>query len=67
MRSYGKEYDLRGGKPVGTVWDLPSIAPTSRERTGYPTQKPERLLERIILAVTTPGDLVFDPFCGSGT
>jgi len=67
MRSYGREYTLRGGKPVGTVWDLPSISPTSRERTGYPTQKPERLLERIILAVTAPGDLVLDPFCGSGT
>ena len=67
MRSYGREYTLRGGKPVGTVWDLPSISPTGRERAGYPTQKPERLLERIISAVTAPGDLVLDPFCGSGT
>ncbi|HEV2107948.1 MAG TPA: site-specific DNA-methyltransferase [Thermomicrobiales bacterium] len=67
MRSYGKEYDLRGGKPVGSVWDIPAVAATSKERVGYPTQKPEALLERIILASSDPGDLVLDPFCGAGT
>ncbi len=67
MRSYGREYDLRGGKPVGSVWEIPSVAPTSRERTGYPTQKPVALLERLIAATTAPGDLVLDPCCGSGT
>jgi len=55
------------GCPLGDVWDLPIIAPCARERTGYPTQKPEALLERLILATTDPGDLVLDPYMGSGT
>ena len=67
MRSYGREYDLKGGKPVGSVWEIPSVAPTSAERTGYPTQKPLALLERLISATTAPGDTVLDPCCGSGT
>ena len=46
------------------VWDIPIIAPTAKERTGWPTQKPLALLERIIKAFSNPGDLVFDPFCG---
>lgn len=55
------------GCPMGDVWELPIVAPVARERTGYPTQKPERLLERLLLALTDPGDLVIDPYCGSGT
>jgi site-specific DNA-methyltransferase (adenine-specific) len=43
------------------------VAPVAKERTGYPTQKPEALLERLILALTDEGDLVLDPFAGSGT
>jgi len=39
----------------------------AKERLGYPTQKPEALLERIIKASSNPGDVVLDPFCGSGT
>lgn len=57
--------------PLGTVpddvWDLPIINPLASERLGYPTQKPEALLERIILASSRKGDLVADFFCGSGT
>jgi DNA modification methylase len=49
------------------VWQVDMVGRTSRERTGYPTQKPEALLERIILAASDPGDMVLDPFCGSGT
>ena len=49
------------------VWQMDMVGRTSRERTGYPTQKPEALLERIILAGTKEGELVLDPFCGSGT
>ena len=49
------------------VWDIPIIAPTAEERTGWPTQKPLALLERIIKASSNPGDLVFDPFCGCAT
>ena len=55
------------GSPARAVWDIPILAPSSRERTGYPTQKPEALLERIILSSTKPGDIVFDPFAGCGT
>ena len=55
------------GVPMGDVWDIGIIAPSSKERTGYPTQKPEALLERLILALTNPGDTVLDPYCGSGT
>lgn len=50
------------------LWlDIPNVGSSSRERTGYPTQKPEALLERVILTLTDPGDLVIDPMCGSGT
>lgn len=55
------------GKVMDDVWSIPIINPLSRERTGYPTQKPEALLRRMVLASTDPGDLVLDPFCGSGT
>lgn len=55
------------GVPLGDVWDIGVIAPISRERTGYPSQKPEALLERIMTALTLPGDLVVDPYAGSGT
>lgn len=55
------------GVPMGDVWDIPIIAPVAKERTGYPTQKSEALLERLILSCTHPGDRVIDPMCGSGT
>ena len=55
------------GTPLGDVWDISIIAPVARERTGYPTQKPEALIERLILACTDPEDLVLDPYLGSGT
>lgn len=49
------------------VVDVSIEAPSSRLRTGYPTQKPEALLEKLILASSNPGDIVFDCFVGSGT
>lgn len=49
------------------VWHIPFIAPSSKERLGYPTQKPEALLEKIITASSNKGDLILDPFCGCGT
>ena len=61
---------IKKGKPVGDVWyDIMSFQqqPTSAERVAYPTQKPESLLERIIKASTSEGDLVMDFFAGSGT
>jgi DNA modification methylase len=54
-------------RKIDDVWRLPYIVPASKEGLGYPTQKPESLLERIISASTKPGDLVLDPFCGCGT
>ena len=55
------------GAPMSDVWDIGIIAPIARERVGYPTQKPEALLQRIVSATTQPGDLVADFFAGSGT
>jgi len=55
------------GVPENDVWHIPFIAPSARERLGYPTQKPEALLERIIKASSNEGDIVLDPFCGCGT
>jgi len=55
------------GVPIADVWDIPFLNPKAKERVGYPTQKPVLLLERIIRLVTDAGDLVLDPFCGSGT
>ena len=55
-------------KTAMDVWtDIPALNPMSRERTGYPTQKPLALLRRIIEVSSNPGELVLDPFCGSGT
>jgi site-specific DNA-methyltransferase (adenine-specific) len=55
------------GVPIADVWDIPLLNPKAKERVGYPTQKPILLLERIMQLVTLPGDLVLDPFTGSGT
>lgn len=52
---------------VDDVWEIPYLMPASRERLGYPTQKPIRLLARIIRASSKPGDMVLDPFCGCAT
>jgi len=64
---FGKIPDLARGKVPEDWWYFPVIARLHNERTGYPTQKPIALLERIILASSNPGDLVGDFFCGSGT
>ena len=55
------------GKYPEDVLDIPIEAPSANVRTGYPTQKPETLIERIIKASSNPGDLIFDCFMGSGT
>ncbi len=64
---FGKMPDLERGKVPEDWWYFPVVARLHSERTGYPTQKPEALLERIILASSNPGELVGDFFCGSGT
>ncbi len=66
--AYKRYLDEMQGVQVQDVWDdIPPIGAQAKERLGYPTQKPEALLERIILASSNPGDLVLDPFCGCGT
>ena len=55
------------GKHPDDWWQIQPIAPSAKERLGYPTQKPLALLERIIKASSNPGDIVFDPFCGCAT
>ena len=56
------------GKPIQNLWDdIPRVSNTGRERNGHPDQKPLALYRRIILASSNPGDLVLDPFSGSGT
>jgi len=63
----GRLYFHPEGPAMTDVWELPFLSTVARERTGYPTQKPESLLERVIQASSDPGDLVADFFCGSGT
>ena len=66
-----KVYDAYEQNPLGKhpddVWEMQPIMPSAKERLGYPTQKPLRLLERVLLASSNPGDVVLDPFCGCGT
>lgn len=64
---FGKMPNLERGKVPEDWWYFPVVARLHRERTGYPTQKPEALLERIVLASSEPDSLVADFFCGSGT
>lgn len=56
-----------GGKHPDDVWSIQPLMPSNRKRLGYPTQKPETLLQQVILASSNEGDLVLDPFCGCGT
>ncbi len=56
----------RGKRPTSVMWHT-IVSPTGREKTGYPTQKPEALVRRFVQASSCPGDLCLDPFAGSGT
>jgi DNA modification methylase len=65
---YKRYLDEMEGVPLQDVWtDIRPISSQARERLGYPTQKPEALLERIIKTSSNEGDVVLDPFCGCGT
>ena len=65
---YKRYLDEMPGIPLQDIWtDTGPIASQASERLGYPTQKPEALLERIIQASSNEGDVVLDPFCGCGT
>lgn len=66
--SYKRYLDEMPGTPATSVWtDILNIQSQANERLGFPTQKPETLLERIIRASSNVGDLVLDAFCGCGT
>ena len=58
---------IKKGVPLSDVWEIPFLNPKAKERVGYPTQKPIILMNKIIELVTEEGDVVLDPFCGSGT
>jgi hypothetical protein len=64
MTPFSKRWSLHQSQSGS---DIPVINSTSKERLGYPTQKPEALMERIVLASSNLGDIVLDPFCGCGT
>src|SRR5512137_1324794 len=64
---FGKVPDLARGKVPEDWWYFPVVARLHSERTGYPTQKPEALVERVVRASSNAGDVVADFFCGSGT
>ena len=64
---YGKTYFNEEGKKIEDIIFEPIMASTDSERTDYPTQKPEDLIERFIKASSDPGDIIFDAFIGSGT
>ena len=66
--AYKRYLDEMPGVPLQDVWtDIKPIGAQAKERLGYPTQKPQALLERIIQASSNEGDVVLDPFCGCGT
>lgn len=67
MLAYGKKYYLKGGKQLEDVWnDISAISATSKERNGYNTQKPKKLIERIIETSSNEGETIADFFCGGG-
>lgn len=60
----GKQYNIIIARDI---WEIPALQSATKEKIGYPTQKPEALLEKIIKASSDEGDIVLDPFCGCGT
>lgn len=68
VAEYIRYLDEMPGMPLQDIWtDIPPVNPQAKERLGYPTQKPQTLLERIIQASSNEGDVILDPFCGCGT
>ncbi len=65
--NYHRMKQLAGGRQMKSVWTIPPPAPSEKRFGKHPTQKPVALLERILLASSNEGDLVLDPFLGSGT
>lgn len=67
VTNLAEKRDIAKGIVMHDIWDIPYIHSQAKERLGYPTQKPEALLERIIKASSNEGDIILDPFCGCGT
>jgi DNA modification methylase len=61
------QYKVSTERVMDNVWRIPALQPAASEKLGYPTQKPEALLRRVIEASSNRGDVVLDPFCGCGT
>jgi len=59
--------ELNGGKQMRSVWEIPTTPKREKKHGKHPTQKPKKLLYRCVLSSTNEGDLILDPFCGSGT
>jgi len=66
QKYYRERNNMEGANP-GDVWEFSHVHYSNPERTAHPTQKPEALIDRIIAAASDPGDVVLDPFVGSGT
>ncbi len=66
QKYYRKANNMLGANP-GNVWEFSHVHYCNKNRLNHPTQKPEALFERIVLASSNPGDMVLDPFMGSGT
>jgi site-specific DNA-methyltransferase (adenine-specific) len=66
-KNFGLQKLNKKGKHPDDWWQIQPVAPSAKERLGYPTQKPEALLERIIEASSNEGDVILDAFCGCGT
>ncbi|MEO6908976.1 MAG: site-specific DNA-methyltransferase, partial [Abditibacteriaceae bacterium] len=67
VRKAASEKQESAGSPMGDWWEISIINPAAKERLGYPTQKPEALLERVIAASSNEGDTILDAYCGCGT
>ncbi|MDR1100209.1 MAG: site-specific DNA-methyltransferase [Treponema sp.] len=59
--------NMKNGVPLRDIWEIPFLNPKAKERTGYPTQKPIELMDRIIKVSCDENDFILDPFCGSGS
>ena len=65
--NYAQMKAMNQGKQMKSMWSIPAPRKSEKHHGKHPTQKPIRLLERVVLAASNPGDLILDPFCGSST
>ena len=65
--NYAQMKQMNDGKQMKSMWSIPAPRKSEKQHGKHPTQKPIRLLERVVIAASNPGDLILDPFCGSST